>query len=95
MNRRGAQPRRHVIDQVGHPLPLGSFPTLGGIETRVRRRNAQAVRLRALRQIGLGGIARSDAGVRDRGGGVARFGAARVRETGERKSVVGSMSHGV
>ena len=94
MNLPGAQ-RRPLLDDVVNSRSVRSFPTLGGIETRVRRRNAQAVRLRALRQIGLGGIARSDAGVRDRGGGVARFGAARVRETGERKSVVGSMSHGV
>jgi len=64
---------------LGHPRVL----ILGGIEARrVRRRNAQAVHLRALRQNELGGIARSVAGVRDRGGGIARFGVARVRQTG-------------
>ena len=83
MNRRGVQPRRDFLDLGGHPRLARSFPTLDGFETRrVRRRNAQAVHLRALRQNGLGGIARSVAGVRDRGGGIARFGVARVRETG-------------
>ena len=45
-------------------LSAGSRPVAGG-------GNAQAVHLRARRQNGLGGIARSAAGVRDRGGGIA------------------------
>ena len=85
----GAQPLRDGGDLLVHPFLVRSLPALGGIEARrVRRRNAPAVHLQALRQNELGGIARSVAGVRDRGGGIARFGAARVRETADAENWV-------
>ena len=46
----GAQPLRDGGDLLVHPFPGWSLPALGGIEARRRRRNAQAVHLRARRQ---------------------------------------------